>query len=149
MKPNEAQPDRSGKVKTLLSLKQLQAGCIAGTNYATAELLAELNYPDYSKVGVTVETLTGPAYHKNVAVIAEGQPVHVVHVHLGKSKGRSVSQRRAALRGSRGRRMNPHAQALGKLGGKANTPAQNAARAENGKLGGRQGGKRRLDPGGC
>ena len=33
--------------------------------------------------------------------------------------------------------MNPHAQALGKLGGKANTRAQNAARAENGKLGGR------------
>jgi hypothetical protein len=33
--------------------------------------------------------------------------------------------------------MNPHAKALGKLGGKANTPAQNAARRENGKLGGR------------
>jgi hypothetical protein len=33
--------------------------------------------------------------------------------------------------------MNPHAKALGRLGGKANTPAQNAARRENGKLGGR------------
>ena len=76
---------------TLLSLKQLQAGCIAGTNYATAELLAELNHPDYSTVGVTVETLTGPAYHNNVAVIAEGQPVHCVHVHLTTRGGYAVA----------------------------------------------------------
>lgn len=32
---------------------------------------------------------------------------------------------------------NPHAVALGKRGGTANTPAQNAARAANGRLGGR------------
>lgn len=32
---------------------------------------------------------------------------------------------------------NPAAVALGRLGGKANTPAQQAARAKNAKLGGR------------
>ena len=32
---------------------------------------------------------------------------------------------------------NPHAQALGRLGGSKNSAAQNAARARNGKLGGR------------
>lgn len=32
---------------------------------------------------------------------------------------------------------NPAAVALGSLGGSRNTPAQNAARAKNGKLGGR------------
>lgn len=32
---------------------------------------------------------------------------------------------------------NPHAVALGRKGGSANTEAQNAARRENGKLGGR------------
>jgi len=78
-------------VKTLLSIKQLQAGCIAGTNYATAELLAELSHPDYAKAGVTVETLTGPAYHNNVAVIPEGQPVHVVHVHLTTRGGYAIA----------------------------------------------------------
>ena len=42
--------------------------------------------------------------------------------------------------------MNPHAKALGRLGGKANTPAQNAARAENGKLGGRPKKQKRRKP---
>lgn len=32
---------------------------------------------------------------------------------------------------------NPHAAALGRLGGSKNTPAQNAARAKNGRKGGR------------
>ena len=32
--------------------------------------------------------------------------------------------------------MNRHAQSLGRIGGKANTPAQQAARARNAKLGG-------------
>ena len=41
---------------------------------------------------------------------------------------------------------NQHAQALGKLGGKANTPAQNAARRENGKLGGRPKKRKRRKP---
>ena len=38
---------------------------------------------------------------------------------------------------------NKAAQQLGRLGGLANTPAQNAARAANGKLGGRPRKKRR------
>lgn len=42
-----------------------------------------------------------------------------------------------ALAASGLRNLNPHAQALGRLGGSANTPAQNAARAENARLGGR------------
>jgi len=42
--------------------------------------------------------------------------------------------------------MNPHAQALGRLGGKANTPAQNAARARNAKLGGRPKKQKRRKP---
>lgn len=40
------------------------------------------------------------------------------------------------------------AQALGKLGGKANTPAQNAARARNAKLGGRPKKLKRRKPNG-
>jgi hypothetical protein len=36
---------------------------------------------------------------------------------------------------------NPHAVALGRNGGLANTPAQNTARARNGKLGGRPRGR--------
>ncbi len=39
--------------------------------------------------------------------------------------------------------MNPHAQALGSLGGSANTKAQNAARAKNAKKGGWPKGKKR------
>jgi hypothetical protein len=38
---------------------------------------------------------------------------------------------------------NPHAQALGKLGGSANTPAQNQARAKNAKKGGWPKGRKR------
>ena len=40
-------------------------------------------------------------------------------------------------------RKNPAAVALGSLGGKANTEAQNAARRENGKKGGRPRTKKR------
>ncbi len=38
---------------------------------------------------------------------------------------------------------NPAAVALGRLGGRANTPAQNAARARNAKLGGWPKGRKR------
>lgn len=38
---------------------------------------------------------------------------------------------------------NPHAQALGKLGGSRNTQAQNQARAQNARLGGWPKGRRR------
>jgi len=76
---------------TLLSLNQIKAGCITGTNYASAELAAELSRPEYAKAGVTIKPVAGPCYCDGKAVVAEGETTHLVNVHLTTEGGYGVA----------------------------------------------------------